>query len=53
MHYGLCFLFLLGFTFFLREVKDNAYAVFLGGGAGEGQTRFFMGDMQMTYCALQ
>ena len=24
-----------------------------GGGAGEGQTRFFMGDMQMTYCALQ
>ena len=24
-----------------------------GGGGGEGQTRFFMGDMQMTDCALQ
>ena len=23
------------------------------GGGGEGQTRFFMGDMQMTDCALQ
>ena len=51
MHYGLCFLFLLGFTSFLREVKDNACAFFFGG--GEGQTRFFMGDMQMTDCALQ
>ena len=54
MHNGLCFLFLLRFTFFLREVKDNACAFFgVGGRGGEGQTRFFMGDMQMTDCALQ
>ena len=38
MHYGLCFSFLLGFTFFLREVKDidNAYAFFWWGGGGTG-----------------
>ena len=26
---------------------------FFGWGGGGGQTRFFMGDMQMTDCALQ
>ena len=26
---------------------------FFWGGGGDGQTRFFMGDMQMTDCALQ
>ena len=40
MHYGLCFLFLLGFTFFLREVKDNAYAFFWVGGRGRGKQGF-------------
>ena len=53
MHYGLCFLFLLGFTFFLREVKDNACAFFWVGGGGGGANKVFMGDMQMTDCALQ
>ena len=49
---GFVFYFSSGFTFFLREIKDNAYAVFFGGG-GKGQTRFIMGDKQMTNYALQ
>lgn len=32
---GFVFYFSSGFTFFLREIKDNAYAVFFGGGRGK------------------
>ena len=31
----------------LREIENNAYATFLGGGGGGGQIRCIMGDVRV------